>query len=54
MKHWQLDLVGIPRNLNGKQLSLKERIELYIEFKKREARVWEIARETGTSFRLWK
>ena len=54
MKHWQLDLAGIPRNLDGKRLTLAERIALYDERKERDARTKVIAAETGTSSKLWK
>ena len=54
MKHWQLDLQDIPRNLNGKRLTLTERQALYEEKRERLARRKEIATETGTSPRLWK
>ena len=54
MKHWQLDLAGIPRNLDGKRLTLSERQALYKEKRERDARCKEIATETGTSPRLWK
>ena len=54
MKHWQLDLAGIPRSLNGKRLTLAERLALYKEHKEREVRRKEIAKETGTSSKLWR
>ena len=54
MKHWQLDLAGIPRNLKGKRLTLAEREALYEEGKQREVRRAKLAAETGTSPKLWK
>lgn len=54
MKHWQLDGAGIPRYLNGKQLTLAERQRLYEEELAAKARRERLAAETGTSPKLWK
>lgn len=53
-KHWQLDLAGIPRNLDGRRLTLAERQALYEEERERKARCQELAAETGTSPMMWK
>lgn len=54
LTHAHLDVAGIPRHLDGKRLTLAERLTLYEEEKRRKARREELAAETGYPTNMWK